>query len=324
MSSAIWVLAEQWRGGISEITYENLALGRELADALGVPLEAVLAGAGAKELADGLGKADRVLYLDHPLLADPVPQVLAEVVAALARERKPRAILAPLTNVSLGVGSLIAARLGAPGVNFCKDVRVRDGGLEATCVLYGGKIEITVAVSGEPAILGAWPGVRPAESGRAQAPPPVEEVPVAPFEAPPIRLAKYIEPEAGDVDLVRQDVLVGVGRGIQACDNIALAEELARELGGAVCGSRPIIDQGWMPLSRQVGKSGLTVKPKLYVALGISGAPEHVEGMKDSGVIVAINSDPQAPIFNVAHYGIAGDVLDVLPALVEAVAARKG
>jgi electron transfer flavoprotein alpha subunit len=138
-----------------------------------------------------------------------------------------------------------------------------------------------------------------------------------------VRLKRYIDPEPGDVDLTKQDVLVAVGRGIQSRDNVGLAEELAEALGGAVCGSRPVIDQGWLPLSRQVGKSGLTVKPRLYVALGISGAPEHIEGMKDSATIVAVNSDPHAPIFNVAHYGIVGDVLETLPALTAAVDARK-
>jgi electron transfer flavoprotein alpha subunit len=115
-----------------------------------------------------------------------------------------------------------------------------------------------------------------------------------------------------------------VGRGIQSQDNLELAENLAAALGGAVCGSRPVIDQGWLPLARQVGKSGVTVKPKLYIAAGISGAPEHIEGMRDAGLIVAINSDPSAPIFEVADYGIVGDALDMLPALAEAVEARKG
>lgn len=139
-----------------------------------------------------------------------------------------------------------------------------------------------------------------------------------------MRFKKYIEPEAGDVDITQQDVLVAVGRGIQSQDNLALAEELAKALGGAVCGSRPVIDQGWLSLSRQVGKSGMTVKPKLYLALGISGAPEHVEGMKNSVLIIAINTDPRAPIFNFAHYGIVADALDVLPALTAAARARKG
>ena len=172
-------------------------------------------------------------------------------------------------------------------------------------------------------VLGIWPGARPAEKGHIQRSVPVTDFPVKLEDTQDIRLCRYIEPEAGDVDLTKEGVLVAVGRGIQDKANIELAENLANALGGVVCGSRPVIDQGWLPLSRQVGKSGLTVKPKLYVALGISGAPEHIEGMKDSELIVAVNSDPGAPIFNVAHYGIVGDVLETLPALTAAVEARK-
>jgi electron transfer flavoprotein alpha subunit len=323
MSGSIWVLVEQWRGRVSEVTYETLALGREVADALGVPLVAVLLGSHAKDLAQSLGKADQVLYVDHPLLAETIPQTHADALVQLVRERKPRACIVPLTNVSLGVGTLMGAQLGAPAVNFCKDLRVVDGALEVDCVLYGGKIEARVAAAGEPVILGVWPGVRPADKGRADQAPPVEEVSVVLGGAQAVRLKRYLEPEAGDVDLTQQDVLVAAGRGIQSKENIALVEELAKALGGVVCGSRPVIDQGWLPLSRQVGKSGLTVKPRLYIALGISGAPEHVEGMKDSALIVAVNSDPHAPIFGTAHYGIVADAVETIPVLTAAIAARK-
>lgn len=324
MPGSVWVVAEHWRGEVSEITYEVLALGREAADALGAPLEAVLLGHEVRHLSGQLGKADRVLYGDHESLAAPVAATMAEVLAALAREHAPRIILIPLTNVSLGVGTLLGAALGAPAINFCVDVRVTDGRTEAKCLLYGGKMEATVAPLGEPAVLGVWPGARPAERGRADRTPEVVEVGVSPPKQPAARLLRYIEPEPGDVDITQQEILVAVGRGLGSADNLELAEELARTLGGAVCGSRPVIDQGWLPLSRQVGKSGLTVKPKLYLALGISGAPEHVEGMKNSSLIVAVNTDPGAPIFQIAQYGIVGDVLDVIPALQEAVAARKG
>lgn len=143
------------------------------------------------------------------------------------------------------------------------------------------------------------------------------------LETPAIQLQGYIEPEAGDIDISKQEVLVAVGRGLQNKDNLEVAEELAATLGGAVCGSRPVIDQGWLSLSRQVGKSGVVVKPKLYIAAGISGAPEHTEGMKNSGLIIAVNTDPQAPIFDVAHFGTTSDVMDLLPALIEAARNRK-
>jgi electron transfer flavoprotein alpha subunit len=322
MTGNVWVVAEQWRGHLSEITYEMLALGREVADGLGVPLTAVLAGCGIQELAQTLGCADNVLYVDHPLLAESIPELCADALAQLIEARKPCALLVPLTNVSLGVGTLVAIRLGNSAVNFCKDIKIVDGKLQAICVMYGGKIEVAVEPAGGLAIVGVWPGARPADKGRSERSPAIEEATVT-LEDSRVRLKKYIDPEADDVDLTKQDVLVAVGRGIQSRDNIALAEELAKALGGAVAGSRPVIDQGWLPLSRQIGKSGLAVKPKLYVALGISGAPEHIEGMKDAGLIVAVNSDARAPIFNVAHYGIVGDVLETLPALTAAIETRK-
>ena len=117
------------------------------------------------------------------------------------------------------------------------------------------------------------------------------------------------------MDITQQEILVAVGRGIQQKENLEVAEELAQALGGALCASRPVIDQGWLPPTRQVGKSGMTVKPRCFLALGISGAPEHVEGMKDSDLIVAVNTDPKAPIFDVAHYGVVADILDLAPAL---------
>jgi electron transfer flavoprotein alpha subunit len=183
---------------------------------------------------------------------------------------------------------------------------------------------VTVAAGPGPVVLGVLQGARSPEAGRSGAAPAVEEVPVDLAVDPRLRLIEYQEPEAGDVDITQQDVLVAVGRGIGNEANLEAAEDLARALGGAVCGSRPVIDQGWLSLVRQVGKSGVTVTPRLYVAAGISGAPEHVEGMKDSEMIIAVNTDPGAPIFSVAHYGIVDDATDVLEALADAVRKRKG
>lgn len=324
MAGSIWVVVEQWQGQITDISFEALALGREVADALQVPLEAVLAGHQCSALAGQLGCADTVLCADHPALAEPVPENHAAMLADLARQRQPRALLIPVSNTAMGVSTLLGALLEAPAVNFVIDLKAADGALEARCVLYGGKMETRIRMTKAPAILGLWPGARPPDQGRSERKPAVEQVQVSvPAEAH-VRLKRFIEPEAGEVDLTREDVLVAVGRGIQSKDNMELVEELAQALGGEVCGSRPVVDQGWLPLARQIGKSGLTVKPKLYLAVGISGAPEHVEGMKNSGLIVAVNTDPQAPIFNVAHYGVVADALELLPALTEAVRARKG
>jgi electron transfer flavoprotein alpha subunit len=180
-----------------------------------------------------------------------------------------------------------------------------------------------VRVEASPAVVMLLPGTfRPSsEAGKGE----VERRQLAaPLSAGAIRFEQWVLPEAGDVDITQQEILVAVGRGIQQKDNLELAEELARALGGAVCASRPVIDQGWLPPTRQVGKSGMTVKPKLYLALGISGAPEHQEGMKDADLIVAVNTDPNAPIFDIAHYGAQIDVLDLLPQMTEAIQAKKG
>lgn len=323
MKGNVWVLAEQWRGQLSEITYELLALGRELADGLAVPLQAVLLGHQAKPLAQTLGVADSVLYVDHPSLVEPMTEPYCRALAQLLQEKQPCCLLVPLTNVSMDVATLLPAELDIAFLNWCKDVRVVDGNLQACCLLYGGKMEATAAVA-TPAILGILAGVRPADKGRVEKSAPIDEVAVTIPEAARVQFHRYIEPEAGDVDITKQDILVSAGRGIQNQENLALAEELAAALGGAVSGSRPVIDQGWLPLSRQVGKSGATVKPKLYLALGISGAPEHVEGMRNAALIIAINSDEHAPIFNVAHYGVAMDLFDLVPSLTKEIKRRQG
>jgi electron transfer flavoprotein alpha subunit len=323
MAGNVWVLADQWRGQLSDITFEVLTLGRELADGLGVSLEAVLLGNQVKDLAHQLGVADAVVYVDDPALLEPVSNSYSQALADLATQRQPHAILVPWTNVAADVLGLLPAQLAAPFLNFCQDVWLEDGQLRVRCLLYGGKMQATVASSGTPLVLGILPGARAAEAGRTEATLEVEEVALS-LPDPGVVFKAYIEPEAGDVDITQQEVLVSVGRGIQSEDNVEIAQELASELGGAVCGSRPVIDQGWLPLARQVGKSGAIVKPKLYVAAGISGAPEHVEGMKNSDLIIAINTDPGAPIFSVAHFGAVEDATDVLPALLDAVRARKG
>jgi electron transfer flavoprotein alpha subunit len=322
MAQSIWVLAEQWRGKISDATYEVLALGREIADGLGAPLEAVLLGDKVKGLAGSLGAADTVVVVDHPSLAHAGPENHGELLGRLAKQRQPLAVLVPMTNVSWDIIGSLPAQMEMPFVNFCENVEASGGKLTARCLLYGGKMQATMAPEGA-AIYGIMPGARQAEKGKVEKSPAVEEPAITPVE-PTVKFKNFIEPDAGEIDITQMDVLISVGRGMQNEDNMGLAEELAEALGGAVSGSRPVIDQGWLPLSRQVGKSGATVKPKLYVAAGISGAPEHVEGMKNADLIIGINTDAQAPIFNVAHYGVVEDATDVLEALTKAVRAKKG
>lgn len=321
MTGNVWVTAEIWRGEISDVTYELLALGRELADGLGVDLEAVLIGDA--DAASSLG-ADRVLLVDDPDPGTTTGDRVSLILAALIAERSPAVVLVPITNAGWEVIGLLPADTGGAFVNLCRDASVAGGRVEAECLLYGGKMTVTAVPTASPAILAVLPGVRPADGGRAAAPPEVEAVAVeAPAEGG-VRFLEYVDPEPGAVDITKQEVLIAVGRGLQSDANLDLAEELAELLGGAVCGSRPAIDHGWLPLSAQVGKSGHTVKPKLYVALGISGAPEHLEGMRDAELIIAINTDPGAPIFGVADYGVTEDLLEVVPELIEHLVKVKG
>jgi electron transfer flavoprotein alpha subunit len=173
------------------------------------------------------------------------------------------------------------------------------------------------------ALVTMIPGGYKAEAGRSTQAPPVTAASAPAMDNLRVSIKQYIEPDTSDVDITKEKMLVSIGRGIQNKDNIELANELATAIGCAVSASRPVVDQGWMPTTRLVGKSGKQVKPKIYLALGISGAPEHVEGMGESEAIIAINTDPNAPIFNIAKYGTTVDMFDLLPVLTEKVKQAK-
>jgi electron transfer flavoprotein alpha subunit len=192
MTGNVFVIVEQWRGQISAITYEVLALGRELADQSLAPLQAVLLGHNVRDMACTLGRADSVLHLDHPLLADPLPEVRVETLVGALAGRKAQCILCPMTNMSLGMEALLADRLGMPSVSLCRDLRIVANDYEAACVLYGGRIEVVVSLGATPAVFGLWPGARPAHQGQAERRPPIEDVSVSLPEAPAVQLRKYI------------------------------------------------------------------------------------------------------------------------------------
>jgi electron transfer flavoprotein alpha subunit len=183
----------------------------------------------------------------------------------------------------------------------------------ATSQVYGGKLSAEVEIDG-PAIVSVVAGSFTAATGGSPA---IEDVSAPDLSGLRTEFLARIEPEAADVDITAEEILVSVGRGIGGEENIELAQELADALGATVSASRPVTDAGWLPKTRQVGKSGRTVKPKLYIACGISGAPEHLEGMSDAELIIAINTDEKAPIFDVADYGTTADLFDVLPAMTE-------
>lgn len=317
-------MVAEWSGAHwNEATFELLGLGRTLARQLGGPLSVAVLGRRPQDALTQLGVVDVVLQADAPELETFVPERYVQVLEFVVRQREPRVVLVPNTSTGMDLAPPLAVRLGQPLVAYCLAVWVEDGTLVARSQVYGGKLLAEVAVEG-PAIVAVAAGSNPAEAGRVPGSPPVEAVAVPPPKELRSQFVRVIEPEAADVDITREEILVAAGRGIGDRENLGMVEELAQALGGALCASRPLVDQGWLPKNRQVGKSGLTVKPKLYLALGISGAPEHLEGMKDAELILAVNSDARAPIFDVAHYGVVADLLDIVPALTEAVRQRKG
>lgn len=321
MSAGILVLVEQLRGGVADITFEMLGAARKLAGQR--PVHAVLLGRQAAGLAARLGGADSVLAVDDPLLDQPSAEAAIAVLQQVMEQKQATLLLLGGTNVSFGLGTRLAARTQLPFVNFCKGIRVDGESLVLTSQLFGGKILSDVRLAQGRGIVSIYPGAFPADQGKRDQAPPVEKLAVS-VPAPAVVFQQYVEPETGDVDITKQTVLVAVGRGIQSADNVQLAEELAQSLGGAVCASRPVIDQGWLPLSRQVGKSGMSVKPRVYLAFGISGAPEHWDGMQHSECIIAVNTDPKAPIFDGSHYGVVGDAVELIPLLNEKIRAKKG
>lgn len=313
MSQDIFVLIEHLRGQVLDISYVMLAAARELAKGTGGKVSAVLFGHDAKSLANTLA-ADRVLYLDHPALKEFTSEAYSLTLASLVNEHHPRAVLMGHTTIGADVAGTLSAKLSLPLVSSCRTLTSDAKFISQIC---GGKIMAEGDLPSPTALVTMVPGGYKAEQGQSAQPPLVENLAPPSLENLRVALKGYIEPEAGDVDIAKESFLVSVGRGIQLKDNIEMAKELAAALGAQVCASRPIVDQGWLPTSRLVGKSGKRVKPKVYLALGISGAPEHVEGMGESDVIVAVNTDPNAPIFNIAKYGTTIDLLELVPALIE-------
>jgi len=311
------VVAEQLGGVLNEVSLELLGKGRQLAEGLGQPLVVLLAGDQLDSLAASLRSADRVLLLEDKGLAhftpDAYEQVLAEALTAL----EPRLVLIGNTSAGMDLAAGLSGRLDWALAAYCTDLRVEGSELVAVAQLYGGKLFAEVELGTSAAIASVIPGSFPADAGKSgEGRATVERLPV---KLPPgrVRFHELIAPEASAVDIKKVPVLVSVGRGIGGAENVEIAEDLARALGGEIAASRPVVDSGWLPKARQVGKSGMTVRPKLYVALGISGAPEHLQGMKDAELIVAVNTDSSAPIFETAHIGVVADALEFVPALTE-------
>ena len=317
-SSMIFVLAEHRQGELRDVTFEMLGKGQELAAAMGAPLAAVLLGHNVDGFATELAKhANQVLVVEDEQLEHFNSAAYQQVLARMITERKPSLVLIGHSACGMDLAPSLATQLDLPLVTDCVGLGFEDGQLFAVREMYGGKVSAKVAFGQADTYMAtARQAAFPFEEGEplggeiiAVDSPLTEEIAYR-------RFLEYVEAAVGDVDITQADVVVAVGRGIKEGDNMALVEKLAEALGGVVAGSRPVVDAGWLPPDRQVGQSGKTVKPKLFVAVGISGASQHVVGMRASGIIVAINKDPDAPIFKVAHYGIVDDLFKVVPALI--------
>ena len=314
----ILVIAEQRGGRLNRASWEVIAAAQQLA--AGDPITVVLPGGDVSVAGEELSAAAvaEVVLLQHAALEPHTPDGIVQALDAFVRGAAPSLVLLPHTYQTRDFAPALAARLGRTLITDC--VGVRDmGGRAFTRPMFQGKLVADVIPLGAtPHLVSFQVGAyRADQAARGVAPVRVVEAAVDPSRIRQQPDAPFQEAK-GAVDLSQADRIVAVGRGIKSQENIALAEKLAAALGAELAASRPICDAGWLPMERQIGSSGQTVAPKLYVAVGISGAIQHVVGMKGARTIVAINKDADAPIFEVADYGIAGDLFDVLPALTKA------
>jgi electron transfer flavoprotein alpha subunit len=313
MTQDIYLLIEHIQGKVSDISYVMAAAARDLAQKTGGDVVGILFGSGAEGLKDTLA-VDKLIYCDHPALAEFTSDAYKRTLVALLAEHTPRAMFFGNTTLGADVSSAMAAHLKYSIINSC--LKITDDG-SITSQICGGKIMLDSQLADGTTFITMIPGGYKPEEG--QGGPPLQVIKFAPpdLENLKVKLNQFIEPDTTDVDIAQEKILIAIGRGIQNVDNIELAEQLAQLLGGTVCASRPVIDQGWLPTSRLVGKSGKSVKPDLYLCLGISGAIEHLEGIMGSKTIIAVNSDPDAPIFDSATYGIELDMFDFIDPLIE-------
>lgn len=313
----VLIVAEARDGRLASITAELLGVGRAVADGLGAPLAALVLGQGVGPLAGEVAAlgADCVYIMEDPALAEYQADAYAAAAVAAVRARRPAAVLLGHTALGRDLGPRVAFRLGAGLVTDCVALGAEGGDLHATKPVYGGKVLATMTWEGEGPRLAT---LRPKTADPA-APQPGRTAPVIPLEAPPglgagrTRILERRKVLFEGPRIEEAPVVVTGGRGMGDKANFKYLEDLSALLGGAVGGSRAATDAGWVASAQQVGLTGKVVKPKLYIAVGVSGAMQHMAGCQGSKTIVAINTDPRAPIFQYAHLGVVGDWARVLP-----------
>jgi electron transfer flavoprotein alpha subunit len=316
--SGVLVLCEHRQGEVRDVTFEMLAAGRKLAADTGTECVAVMPGSGCADAAKAVAeRVEKVIRVEHELLADFNYEAYQRVLVRLIGELAPDVVMIAHSAFGCDLGPSLAEELDTGLVSDAIGFRKTDEGLVVSRGMYASKLNAELLIPGSPALV----MVRQSQfaPGDEAVSGVVEEWDPGDALAGEFR-TKFISieevPSTG-IDITKAEVLVGIGRGVKEEANIAAIREFADAIGGTMAGSRPVVDAGWLEKERQVGSSGKTVKPKLYIALGISGAFQHVAGMKGADTIIAVNKDPHAPIFAVAHYGIVDDLHKVVPALKE-------
>jgi electron transfer flavoprotein alpha subunit len=326
MSNGILVFIEHKAGTLNKTSLEAIAAGQKLAGETGQEVTAVVLGSWAKALAQDIATYElaKVINVDHEKLADYTPDAYASAMEQVVRALDPQYVLMSHTYLVRDFAPKVAARFGKGLIGDCIRMNIEGGKVTFTRRIFLGKLDADVVSDGQAPLFATFQsGAFRPDQAMTGSGAPIEEMPVDVGEVRMKPEAPFQEVKQA-VDLSKADVIVAVGRGIKNKDNIALAEKLAEALGGDLAASRPICDAEWLPIDRQIGSSGQTVAPKLYIALGISGAIQHLVGMKNSQTIVAINKDPEAPIFDIADYGIVGDLFEALPVLTEEIKKLKG
>ena len=313
MAQGVLVLAEQSEGHFRKMAFEALSEGKRLADALGEPLTGVVLGSGVEAMAGELANygPDRILVGDDPALADYTTDAYTNVLFDMVKDHNPKILLLSASTRGKDLSARLSARLDTGLAMDCIALRMDGDTLIATRPMFGGKVLAEVAIQGTPQMAAIRPNVMEVvEVGKGGD---VEKVPVNVGVTQTRVVEKKMEATA-KVDLTEANIIVSGGRGMGGPD-FSLLEELADVLGGTVGASRSVVDEGWRPHSDQVGQTGKVVSPDLYIACGISGAIQHLAGMGSSKYIVAINKDPEAPIFKKADYGIVEDLFKVVPSI---------
>lgn len=310
MPQSIIAIAEQTDGVFRKVTYEALSEGKRIAETTGGKVTAVVLGSGTKENASDLAAygADRILVVDNAVLGEYLTDTYTRVVGDILKKEKPDIVVIGATTQGKDLSARLSARLWAPLAMDVVSIRMDNDQLIASRPMYGGKVLVDTVLKGTPQII----AVRPNAMGitQSEVTGSVEILDLDPGDSALTFIEKKLETEK--IELTEADIIVSGGRGMGGSD-YTLIEELAEALGGAVGASRAAVDEGWRPPSDQVGQTGKVVSPNLYIACGISGAIQHLAGMGTSKTIVAINKDPEAPIFSKADYGIVGNLFDVLP-----------